>query len=201
MFSGIVEEVGTVARVEGDTITISAGRVLEDTREGSSIAVNGVCLTVTSLEGGAFSVRVVPETLRRTNLGSLRPGDRVNLERPLQFGGRVGGHLVQGHIDATARLAAVAPEGNSLLMRFEAPRHLRRYIVEKGFVALDGVSLTVAGVEPSGFTVAVIPYTRDNTVLGLRRPGDLVNLEVDILAKYLEQLLRLPPVEPLPDEL
>lgn len=188
MFSGIVEELGTVVGREGESLTVRAERVLGDLRLGDSIGVNGVCLTVCALGRGAFTVELSPETLRRTTLGSLRPGDPVNLERALPYNGRVGGHLVQGHVDGTGEVLAVEEEGNSLRMEVRPPAHLMRYIVEKGFIAVDGVSMTVAGRGDTSFTLVVIPLTRERTTLGRRRPGDRVNLEVDILAKYLESL-------------
>jgi riboflavin synthase len=147
-----------------------------------------VCLTVTALSTDSFSVDVMPETLRRTNLGTLRPGDEVNLERPLAVGGRFGGHFVQGHIDGVGRLRSVAPEGEALLLGFEAGQEIMRYIVEKGFIAIDGVSLTVVQYKSDSFNVSLVGYTRENTILGGRRPGDMVNLEVDIIAKYVARL-------------
>ena len=159
-------------------------------------------ITVVAVEDGAFAFDVSPETGRRSNLDALRPGDPVDLERPLPYGGRVGGHLVQGHVDGVGVLRAIAPDGESHLFAFDAPPSLMRYIVEKGFVAVDGISLTVAEREATAFTVAVIPYTHENTVLGSRAPGDRVNIEVDILAKYAEQLLaaRTPAEEAAPPE-
>ena len=189
MFTGIVEEMGRViARSEGG-ITVGARLVLGDAHLGDSIAVNGACLTITALEEASFSVDVTPETLRRTNLGELAAGDAVNLERPLAYGGRLGGHLVQGHVDATGTVRSRTPEGNGVMMAFAVPEDLTRYIVEKGFVTVDGASLTVVTKEGTVFTVAVIPYTDEQTVLGGRGPGDRVNIEVDILAKYVEGLL------------
>lgn len=188
MFTGIVEEVGKVRAARPGHLTIVAQRVLEETKLGDSIAVNGVCLTVTALSMDSFSVDVMTETLRRTNLGTLRPGDEVNLERPLAVGGRFGGHFVQGHIDGVGRLRSVAPEGEALLLGFEAGQEIMRYIVEKGFIAVDGVSLTVVQYNSDSFNVSLVGYTRENTILGGRRPGDMVNLEVDIIAKYVARL-------------
>ena len=188
MFTGIVEEVGSVASLPRGSLVIAASRVLADIKLGNSIAVNGVCLTVTAFDGRSFSVDVMPETLKRTNLGRLRAGDEVNLERPLALGGQVGGHLVQGHIDDTGRVASITREGEAVLMRFEAFPELMRYIVLKGFVAVDGVSLTVASRDAGSFQVSIVGYTRQNTILGSRKPGDTVNLEVDIIAKYVERL-------------
>lgn len=188
MFTGIVEEVGRVSRVGSEGLTIEAEKVLEGTKVGDSINVNGVCLTVTGTEGRGFSVEVMPETRRRTNLGRLRPGDPVNLERALPVGGRLGGHLVQGHVDTTGRVLALAREEEALLVTFSASREEMSYIVEKGFIAVDGVSLTVVDRGPSWFRVSLVRYTIENTNLGRKRPGDLVNLEVDIMAKYAQRL-------------
>ena len=188
MFTGIVEEVGKVREARPGQLTVAAQRVLEETKLGDSIAVNGVCLTVTALSTDSFSVDVMPETLRRTNLGTLRSGDEVNLERPLAVGGRFGGHFVQGHIDGMGRLHSVAPEGEALLLGFQTGQEIMRYIVEKGFIAVDGVSLTVVQYNSDSFKVSLVGYTRENTILGGRRPGDMVNLEVDIIAKYVARL-------------
>ncbi len=188
MFTGIVEELGTVDAVEPGGLVIAASRVLQGTEVGGSIAVNGACLTVTAIGAGSFSVDVMPETSRRTNLGLLRAGDRVNLERPLALGGRLGGHLVQGHVDATGRVASVRWEGEAAVVGFEAPPDVMRYLVDKGFIAVDGVSLTVVARDNSFFEVSVVDFTRQHTNLGSRRAGDLVNLEVDIIAKYVERL-------------
>ena len=188
MFTGIVEEVGIVKAVSSTGLTVAAAKVLEGTGPGDSIAVNGVCLTATDLSGDLFSVDVMPETLRRTNLGSLRPGDGVNLERPLAVGGRFGGHFVQGHVDGTGELLSVTPEGDALLLQFKAPQDIMKYVVQKGFIAVDGVSLTVVGCGSGAFGVSLVGYTREHTTLGSRKPGDMVNLEVDILSKYVEQL-------------
>ncbi|MBI2846764.1 MAG: riboflavin synthase [Chloroflexi bacterium] len=189
MFSGIVEEMGTVQSNEKGQMHIAANRVLKGLKPGDSIAVNGACLTITSIGRGSFSVDVVPETLRRTNLGLQKPGEVVNLERPLVFGGRVGGHLVQGHVDDTGEVLSLTPQGNAVIARFKASRKLMRYIVEKGFVALDGVSLTVVEKDRGWFSISLIPYTIENTTLGRRKPGEVVNLEVDIIAKYVEEIL------------
>ena len=188
MFTGIVEEIGTVRAARPGQLAIAAQKVLEDTTLGDSIAVNGVCLTVTALSTDSFSIDVMPETLRRTNLGALRPGDVVNLERPLAVGGRFGGHFVQGHVDGVGRVLSVTPERESLLLKFEALPEIMRYVVEKGFIAVDGVSLTVVECSSTSFGVSLVTYTLENTTLGVRRPGDTVNLEVDIIAKYVERL-------------
>lgn len=188
MFTGIVEEIGKVRVASPGQLTLYAQKVLAETKLGDSVAVNGVCLTVTALLTDSFSVDVMPETLRRTNLGTLRHGDEVNLERPMAVGGRFGGHFVQGHIDGVGRLLSVSPEGEALLLRFEAVQEIMRYIVEKGFIAVDGVSLTVVQYKSDSFNVSLVGYTRENTILGSRRPGDTVNLEVDIIAKYVARL-------------
>ena len=190
MFTGIIEEVGRVISAQSGNLVIAASNVLQGMEPGGSIAVNGVCLTVTNFDSSSFSVDIMPETLNRTNLGLLHAGDRVNLERPLALEGRLGGHLVQGHVDDTGRVASVMPDGGAMLIRFEAAPEVMRYIVEKGFVAIDGVSLTTVTKDASSFQVSVVDYTRQHTTLGSRQVGDMVNLEVDIIAKYVEQLSR-----------
>lgn len=190
MFTGIVEEVGRVRATPAGSLVIAAGSVLEGIERGASMAVNGVCLTVTDFERKSFSVDVMPETLKRTNLGLLKAGDGVNLERPLPLGGRLGGHLVQGHVDDTGRITSLRRVGGAMTIRFDAPHRLMSYIVEKGFIAVDGVSLTIVFQNTSSFGVSVVDFTAKNTTLGGRRVGDLVNLEVDIIAKYVEQLSR-----------
>jgi riboflavin synthase len=188
LFTGIVEEVGTVRSIGSGRLVVSAVAVLEGTRLGDSIAVNGACLTVSTLDASGFSVDVMPETLKRTNLGQLHPGSSVNLERALMVGGRLGGHLVQGHVDATGKVVSLMPEGGAIIAKFAAPLEVLRYIVEKGFVAVDGVSLTVVGCERAAFSVSLVGFTLKNTILGSRKVGDQVNLEVDIMAKYVEKL-------------
>lgn len=188
MFTGIVEEVGSVASLPAGGLTIAASKVLNGMQLGNSIAVNGVCLTVTSFDSKSFSVGVMPETLRRSNLGLLRTGGVVNLERPLALGGQVGGHLVQGHVDDTGKVASVTREDVALLIRFEASPEVMRFIVPKGFIAVDGVSLTVVSRDTSSFWVSLVGYTRQHTILGSLKARDTVNLEVDIIAKYVEQL-------------
>jgi riboflavin synthase len=190
MFTGIVEEIGTVKSVQPGKLTITAKTTLEGTRLGDSIAVNGACLTVTALDKEAFSIEVMPETLRRSNLGLLRPGDGVNLERGLAVGQRMGGHFVQGHIDGTGRIVSLTPEEGAVLMRVAAPADIMGYVVEKGFIAIDGVSLTVISRDATSLTVSLVAYTRENTILRQRKPGDVVNIEVDVLAKYVEQLIK-----------
>jgi riboflavin synthase len=171
-------------------LSVAPELVLEGLKLGDSIAVNGACLTVVSLDGGAFEVDLAPETLRKTNLGALRKGHVVNLERPLAVGDRLGGHIVQGHIDATGRVQSARPEADCIMMGFRTPKRLMPYIVKKGFVAVDGISLTVVNKRASSFTVSVIPYTLEHTALKERRVGDPVNLEVDVLAKYVESLVK-----------
>jgi riboflavin synthase len=190
MFTGIVEEMGKVVDIKPPVMTLQGKVTREGAKLGDSIAVNGVCLTVTSLRGNRFTVDVSPETERRSNLGRLAKGSAVNLERPLAYGGRMGGHLVEGHVDGVGELISAVPERESFVYTFKTPRALSRYIVEKGFVAVDGISLTVIAERPSQFSVAVIPFTHEHTTLGAYGPGDLVNLEVDILAKYVERLAR-----------
>ena len=188
MFTGIVEELGKVTSAQAGNLVITANDVLSGIELGGSIAVNGVCLTVTDFNNNSFSVDVMPETLKRTNLGLLSAGGRVNLERPVALGGRLGGHLVQGHVDDTGRIASVIWDAGTMLVRFEAPPEVMRFTVEKGFVAVDGVSLTITTKDASSFWVSVVDYTQKHTTLGSKQVGDLVNLEVDIIAKYVEQL-------------
>jgi riboflavin synthase len=187
MFTGIVEEMGRVVSAKAGELAIAAGEVMAGMKNGDSIAVNGVCLTVTAFDKNSFSVKVMPETLRRSNLGRLLAGDRVNLERALPLGGRLGGHLVQGHVDATGKITTITPEGEAILIGFYAPSEILDYLVEKGFIAVDGVSLTIVNKETNSFAVSVVDYTRKNTTLGSKRVGNPVNLEVDIIAKYVKQ--------------
>ncbi len=188
MFTGIVEGIGRITAATRRNLVIATSNALQGIELGGSIAVNGVCLTITNFDANSFSVDMMPETLIRTNLGLLGAGDRVNLERPLVLGGRLGGHLVQGHVDDTARVASVTWDGETMLIRFEASAEVMRYIVEKGFIAVDGVSLTVVTRNAGSFQVSIVNYTQKHTTLGSRQVGDLVNLEIDIIAKYVEQL-------------
>ena len=188
MFTGIVEEVGLVTEASGTGLRISAEAVMDDLKVSDSICVNGACLTVTEIDGKSFAVDTVPETLRRTNLGELAAGDPVNLERPMSANGRFGGHVVQGHVDGTGTVVSIEAEGEAHNFTFEGPDNVMRYVVEKGFIAVDGTSLTVVDCDYRTFSVTVIPYTREHTVFGSRRPGDKVNLEADIIAKYVERL-------------
>ena len=190
MFTGIIEEVGKVVSTPTGKLTINAIKVLSGTVLGASIAVNGVCLTVTDITPNSFTVDVMAETLRRSNLGRLSAGAKVNLERPLVLGGQLGGHLVQGHVDATGKVASVTAENSAALIRIEAPAEVMRYIVEKGFIAVDGISLTVTRRNTNSFGVSIIGYTRNNTILSEVKIGTTVNLEVDIIAKYVEQLTK-----------
>ncbi len=188
MFTGIVEEVGEVVEVAPNWLRIAGGSVMDALDVSDSIAVNGVCLTVTERTDSGFAVDVVEETLSRTNLGDLEPGGIVNLERALTPSSRMGGHVVQGHVDGTGEVVSFDGTPEARVLRIDLSAELARYVVEKGFVALDGISLTVASQEGAGFSVAVIPYTMQHTVLRVRKPGDRVNIEVDILAKYVERL-------------
>ncbi|MFC2060057.1 riboflavin synthase [Chloroflexota bacterium] len=188
MFTGITEEIGKITLAQPKNLVISASRVLQGIEPGESIAVNGACLTVTSFNADSFSVDLMPETLKQTNLGLLGTGSKVNLERPLALGGRLGGHLVQGHVDNTGRVSSIRWGDGAMLIRFEATPEVIRYIVVKGFIAVDGASLTVVSKDTSTFQVSVVDYTQKHTTLGSQRVGNLVNLEVDIIAKYVEQL-------------
>ncbi len=200
MFTGIVEEVGRVVAAAGLRLEVACG--FGDLVIGDSIAVNGVCLTIMELadlgDEITFAAELSEETLARTSLGTLTVGSPVNLERPVLAGGRLGGHVVQGHIDGTGLVRGLDPQEGSVVMWIQAPEGLRRYLVEKGSVAVDGVSLTVAGLEEAAFSVALIPHTLAATTLHSKAPGDVVNLEVDILAKYVESLLgeRVPEAPP-----
>ena len=188
MFTGIIEEIGIVGETSRDRLAFEAHRVVEGTKTGDSVAVNGVCLTVVSLENRGFSVDVMPETLRCTNLGRLHYSDQVNLERALVLEGRLGGHLVLGHVDDTGEVMDVTSEETAHIMRISAPAKLMPYIVDKGFIAVDGVSLTIVDLDDFPFVASLVAYTMEHTTLGKKRPGDVVNLEVDILAKYVESL-------------
>ena len=197
MFTGIIEEIGTVRRIErgakGARLTIGAKTVLEGTKIGDSIATNGVCLTVTSMTADSFTADVMAETLRRSGLGALQSGSPVNLERAMPADGRFGGHIVSGHIDGTGTVASLRREDNAVWLAVHAAPALLRYIVEKGSVTIDGISLTVAAVDEVSFSVSLIPHTAAVTTLGKKRAGDTVNLETDIIGKYVEKLLRPAP--------
>jgi riboflavin synthase len=192
MFSGIVEELGTVSRnaIAGEgRLEVAAREVVRDVAVGDSIAVNGCCLTVVSAGGDGFVADVMPETARRTNLGALQPGDAVNLEAALRVGDRIGGHMMSGHVDAVGRVVSLQPEGNMVVVRVAAPAAVLRHVVEKGCVAVDGTSLTVVDVDAESFTVALIPHTMRVTRAGRWQPGTAVNLEADLVAKYVEKSL------------
>ena len=189
MFTGIVEEVGRVASLNEYRLTLNASTVLGDAKLGDSISVNGACLTVVEFDASSFAVDLAPETLRRTSLGQAGPGAAVNLERALAAHDRMGGHIVQGHVDGTGEVTALTPEADCYIMEIEAPESLVPYIVEKGFIAVDGISLTVVQRTQRRFTISVIPFTMQHTNLHERAVGDRVNLEADILAKYVESLL------------
>ncbi len=190
MFTGIIEELGVVVSTSGGSIGISAS--YQGIKEGESVSVNGVCLTVRDISGGAAPVRlsfdVSPESYSRTNLGELKKGGRVNLERALSLNGRLGGHLVTGHIDAVGKVVSVSRQDGFEIWEFSHPENLSSYIAEKGSIAVDGISLTVASKKNSSFTAAVIPYTLKNTTLSFKKPGGSVNIETDILAKYVESV-------------
>lgn len=194
MFTGIVEEIGTVKHIvsshDSGEIAIKASCVLEGTKIGDSIAVNGVCLTVTSLQFDGFTADVMPETLRRSNLGQLKYGNLVNLERAMAADGRFGGHIVSGHIDGIGQIVEQRREGNAVWIRIQTTPDIQRLIVEKGSIAIDGISLTVAKVSPSDFQVSVIPHTGSETTLLTKRPGTKVNLENDIVGKYVQRLIQ-----------
>lgn len=193
MFTGIIEHAGTIeaiqVREDGARLVVNAGPLADHSRLGDSVAVNGVCLTVVDPQIGCLSFDVVLETLARTSLGALKEGSRVNLERPLRAGGHLDGHIVQGHVDDTAVLESVAPEGNGYRLRYRPAPDLLRYVVEKGSICIDGISLTVAALGDDWFEVAIIPHTWEVTNLRERQPGDRANIEVDVLAKYVERLL------------
>ena len=193
MFTGIIEEIGTVKKIslsgKSGSLEIGAKKILEGTKIGDSIAVNGVCLTVTSLSALGFCADVMAETLRRSSLGSLSVGSGVNLERAMAAGGRFGGHIVSGHIDGTGKITRLQKEENAVWVHISASEEILRLIVEKGSVAIDGISLTVASVSDSGFAVSVIPHTASETTLLSKKTGDLVNLENDIIGKYVQKLL------------
>lgn len=193
MFTGLIEEIGRIARVEsrpeGRRFRIAASQVLEDAKVGDSLACNGCCLTVVALESGAFVVEAVPETLRVTTLGAWREGDRINLERSLRVGDRLGGHLVQGHVDGVGEVVAVTPEGGGRRIAFALPEALERFVALKGSLAIDGVSLTVAGIAARRCEIAYIPHTLAATVAGGYTAGTRVHLEVDLMARYLARML------------
>lgn len=192
MFTGIIEEMGVLKSVKhgakSSVLTIAADRVLECTKLGDSICTNGVCLTVTKLGKGTFDADVMAESLRRTNLGGLKPGDRVNLERALRLCDRLGGHIVSGHVDGTGRIQSLMREDNAVWVTIETEQKILKYIIEKGSITIDGISLTVAYVDSEVFKVSIIPHTGEETTLLKKKAGDLVNLENDLIGKYVEKL-------------
>ncbi len=193
MFTGLVEEIGTVRRIwtvdDGLVLSVDAEHVLHDVKISDSIAINGACLTVTEVSTSSFVVGIAPETQRRTNLGDLKQGDLVNLERSMQFNGRIGGHFVQGHVDGTGVILEINPENESLWIKVQAKEELLRYIVPKGFISVDGISLTVVNVFANAFDFMLISYTQEHVVLPRKNVGALVNLEVDMLGKYVERFV------------
>lgn len=189
MFTGIVEEMGILLRREETGLLIQAGPILADLAIKESVAVDGTCLTVTERGENWFRVDTMPETLRRTRLGALQPGAALNLERSLAANGRIGGHMVQGHVEATASILALRPDGIGLEVEIELPEQLASFVIAKGFIAINGVSLTVVACQPDRFSIALIPYTREHTNLGQLQIGSLVNLESDIVGRYIVQLM------------
>ena len=196
MFTGIIEELGTVERIDAGAhsavLHLRAQQILDDLHLGDSVAVNGVCLTVTALPGHGFCADVMHETLNRSSLGALRPGSRVNLERAMAANGRFGGHIVAGHVDATGTIAQIRRDDNAIWYGVNAPEQIMRLVIEKGSIALDGISLTVAKVESGRFWISAIPHTVRQTVLCERRVGDRVNLETDVIGKYVQALMTAP---------
>ncbi len=194
MFTGIIEELGTIRAIRrgkhSAVLSIGADAVLSDLKIGDSVAVNGVCLTAASVDGSGFTADVMHETLNRSSLGVLTSGDPVNLERAMPASGRFGGHIVSGHIDGTGQIRAVRRDDNAVWYTIGAEAKVLRYVVEKGSIAIDGISLTVASVDRETFSVSLIPHTAEHTILGKKRPGAIVNLEADIIGKYVEALLR-----------
>jgi riboflavin synthase len=191
MFSEIIEEVGTVESYDGETLIVRANQVLDDLKISESIMVAGACLTVTALSetDSTFTVETVPETRTRTNFGELNPGKKVNLERALRYGDRVGGHMVQGHVDGVGSIRSVVEDGNSKVIVIEAPENIIESVVEKGFITVDGTSLTVVDRNDDSFSIAIIPFTFDHTTINERPEGSLVNLEADVTAKYVANLI------------
>lgn len=200
MFTGIIEEVGKIRTIKrgaySATLEITANLITADLHIGDSVATNGICLTATSVNPHGFTADAMPETLNRTNLGALSPGSRVNLERAVAVGSRLGGHIVSGHIDGLAEISAIRRDDNAIWYDFSAPPPLLRYIIEKGSVALDGISLTVARVDSTGFAVSLIPHTAAHTTFSDRKIGDKINLECDIIGKYVEKLITAAPEKP-----
>ncbi|HBT95175.1 MAG TPA: riboflavin synthase [Coriobacteriia bacterium] len=197
MFTGIIEEIGAVQAIKqganSSVLTITGTKIFDDLKLGDSVAVNGVCLTVSTLSGNSFSADVMHETLSRSSLGQLKQGAKVNMERAMPANGRFGGHIVSGHIDGLGTILQIKRDDNAIWYTIRAPREILRYIVAKGSIAIDGISLTVASLTETDFAVSIIPHTAQETVLSLRRVGDTVNLENDIFGKYVERFLTQPP--------
>ena len=189
MFTGIIEEVSTVNRLSDAVLSINSSLVIDDLEIKDSICVNGACLTVIDKTNKSFDVNVVPETMRRTNLGEVSRGDLVNLERSTSVNGRLGGHIVQGHVDGMGVIRSIVPDGDAFNISFDADKGILKYIVEKGFICIDGISLTVTYCDDTSFGITLIPYTYSNTTLGDKDIGDTVNLECDIIGKYVEKLV------------
>ena len=193
MFTGIVEEIGSISGIKqgknSEILTIKAKKVLEDTKIGDSIAVNGICLTVTALSSDSFTADVMHETINRSSLSKLKYGSKVNLERAMPVNGRFGGHIVSGHVDGTGTIINIKPDDNAIWYKIQANQQILKYIVETGSITIDGISLTVAKVSETDFSISAIPHTVEQTILKEKRQGDIVNLETDILAKYIEKLL------------
>lgn len=193
MFTGIIEEIGIVKSIKGKVITIEANKIFDDLKLGDSVAVNGTCLTVSSFEGKTFpkifNADITSETLSRTNLGDLKSGFKVNLERALTLNGRLGGHIVSGHIDGVGIIKNISKNTDDIELTIEVPANLMKYIIEKGSIAVDGISLTIAEVNKNSFSVAIIPHTLKETILYYKKAGDKVNIENDIIGKYVEKLL------------
>ena len=190
MFTGIVSEVGNVISVQSGQLSVKASQIVKGLELGGSVAVNGTCLTVTVFDSASFTVDLSPETVQRTSLGRLKSGDPVNLERPMGLGGELGGHLVQGHVDGTGTIASITPQNGGTLIGFNAPLNIMRYLVEKAYIAVDGISLTITALGVDSFQVSMIDFTRTHTNFLYHRVGDSVNLEIDIMAKYAERFMQ-----------
>ena len=193
MFTGLVEEIGTVRSIQQGAksikLTVSAKKIMDDVKLGDSISTNGICLTVTAFDANGFSADVMPETMRRSNLGDQKTGSRVNLERALRVGDRLGGHMVSGHIDGVGKLVGFEKEDNAIWVSISAPKEILKYVIEKGSIAIDGISLTVAYVDDKIFKVSIIPLTQEDTTLTSKKAGDKINLECDMTAKYIEKFM------------
>ena len=190
MFTGIIEEVGAVSRRSGSDMTVLAKTVLEGVQEGDSIAINGACMTVVTFDAESFVVQISPESFSRTTLGNLKVGDAVNLERAMAIGQRVGGHFVQGHVDGVGKVESVVPQGDFQLWTFRAPKEVAKYLVPKGSVSIEGISLTVVDPKADAFSVAIIPATQEKTTLAMKGPGDEVNMEADMFGKHIYHYLK-----------